>query len=83
MGKALRYVTEGAKRATNVSINEALLAQAKELQINISRAAEFGLMQAISEKKTEVWLQENQEALESSNEYVRRNGLPLAKYRNF
>jgi antitoxin CcdA len=83
MGKVSRYVAEGAKRATNVSINEALLAQAKELQVNVSRAAEFGLMQAIAEKKAEIWLKENREAIESSNEYVEKNGLPLARYRTF
>lgn len=28
------------------------------------------------------WKEENRAALESSNEYVRRHGLPLAKYRD-
>jgi len=83
MGKAMRYTAEAPKRATNVSINEALLAEAKELQVNVSRAAEFGLIQAIAEKRTEMWLKENKEALESSNKYVEQNGLPLAKYRQF
>lgn len=83
VGKASRYVAEGTKRATNVSINETLLAQAKELQVNVSRAAEFGLMQAIAEKKAEIWLKENGEAIESSNDYVEKHGLPLARYRSF
>ncbi|RUY20924.1 post-segregation antitoxin CcdA, partial [Mesorhizobium sp. M7A.F.Ca.CA.001.13.2.1] len=29
------------------------------------------------------WQEENKQAIESSNEYVRRNGLPLAKHRLF
>jgi len=29
------------------------------------------------------WVQENREAIESSNAYVEKNGLPLAKYRMF
>ena len=29
------------------------------------------------------WIEENAEAIRSSNEYVARHGLPLAKYRLF
>ena len=83
MGITSRRVAETSKKATNVSISEALLADAKELQINVSRAAEAGLDRAIAEKRAEIWLKENLEALQSSNEYVERNGLPLAKYRQF
>ena len=83
MGSTSRRVTEAPKKATNVSISEALLADAKELQINVSRAAEAGLDRAIAEKRAEIWLEENLEALQSSNDYVERNGLPLAKYRQF
>ena len=83
MGIASRRGSEAPKKATNVSISDALLADAKELQINVSRAAEAGLARAIAERRAEIWLQENGEALQSSNDYVARNGLPLAKYRQF
>jgi len=29
------------------------------------------------------WIEENAEAIRSSNEYVEKHGLPLAKYRMF
>lgn len=83
MGKAMRSVADAPKRATDVSINETLLAQAKELQVNVSRAAEAGLAKAIAERRSELWVQENREALDSSNEYVERHGLPLARHRRF
>jgi antitoxin CcdA len=83
MGITSHRVPEAPKKATNVSISETLLADAKELQINVSRAAEAGLDRAIAERRAEIWLRENLEALQSSNEYVERNGLPLAKYRQF
>lgn len=83
MGITSRRASQAPKKATNLSISEALLAEAKELQINVSRAAEAGLDRAIAEKRAEIWLQENREALQSSNDYVERNGLPLAKYRPF
>jgi len=68
MAASSRRGLDASKKATDVSISGALLADAKELRINISRA-------------TEIWLEKNLEALQSSNEYVERNGLPLAKYR--
>ena len=83
MSISSRRVTESPKKATNVSISEALLADAKELKINVSRAAEAGLDRAIAERRAEIWLEENSDALQSSNEYVEQNGLPLAKYRQF
>jgi antitoxin CcdA len=72
-----------AKKATNVSMAEALLAEAKALRINISQAAEAGLARAVAEKRAELWLQENRAALESSNAYVEKHGLPLEKHRTF
>jgi antitoxin CcdA len=72
-----------ARKATNVSINELLLAEARTLKINVSQAAEAGLARALAEKRAELWLQENQSALDSSNDYVDRHGLPLAQYRGF
>ena len=72
-----------AKRATNVSLAEDLLSEAKALHINISQAAEAGVAQAIARKRSELWLAENQEAIESSNAFVEKHGLPLAKHRMF
>lgn len=72
-----------ARKATNVSINEALLSEAKALKINVSKAAEAGLIVALAEKRSELWLEENRAALDSSNSYVEQHGLPLAQYRGF
>ncbi|PKO92853.1 MAG: post-segregation antitoxin CcdA [Betaproteobacteria bacterium HGW-Betaproteobacteria-10] len=72
-----------ARKATNVSINEALLSEAKALKINISKAAEAGLLIALAEKRSELWLAENRVALDSSNSYVEQHGLPLTQYRSF
>lgn len=79
---ASRFRT-ATKRATNVSLPEDLLAEAKALQINISQAAEAGVAQAVARARSELWLAENQEAIQSSNAFVEKYGLPLAKYRMF
>lgn len=71
------------QRAISVSLAEDLLAQAKALHINISQAAEAGVARAISRRRSELWLSENQEAIKSSNAFIEKHGLPLAKYRIF
>jgi len=72
-----------ARKATNVTLGESLLAEAKSLNINISQAAEAGVSRAVAKRRAELWLAENRAALESSNAYVDLNGLPLARYRDF
>jgi antitoxin CcdA len=71
------------KKTTSVSLAEPLLAEAKSLGINVSQAAEEGLAKAVLLKREERWIQENWDAIQSSNEYVERHGLPLAKFRMF
>lgn len=72
-----------AKKATNVSLAENLLAEAKALRINVSQAAEAGVANAVAEKRAEIWLKENKKAFECWNTYVEKHGLPLEKYRSF
>jgi antitoxin CcdA len=69
------------RKATNVTLSEPLLAEAKTLGISVSQAAEAGVAQAVAKKRAEIWARENHEALQSSNAYVEQHGLPLAKYR--
>jgi antitoxin CcdA len=80
---ATNNYANAAKKATNVSLAEPLLAEAKELRINISQAAEAGLAKAVAEKRAELWVAENAKAFEYWNAYVEKNGLPLAKYKSF
>ncbi len=75
--------TTSFRKATNVTIDAGLLEHAKRLGINISKASEEGLSRAVAARQEAIWLQSNQAALESSNAYVDRNGIPLAKHRNF
>ena len=71
------------KRATNVSLAVDLVEEARRLGINLSQACETGLADKVRHERGEEWKRENRAAIESSNEYVRKNGLPLARYRMF
>lgn len=80
---AINNYASAPKKATNVSLAESLLSEAKELHINVSQAAEAGLAKAVAEKRTELWLKENWGSIESSNAFVDQHGLPLEKVRMF
>ena len=72
-----------ARKAANLSLDAELIASARDLDINISRAAEDGLARAIKAERERRWLEENAEAIRQENEYVEKHGLPFAKYRQF
>ncbi|MFK4812560.1 type II toxin-antitoxin system CcdA family antitoxin [Devosia sp. ZW T5_3] len=76
-------MANAVRRATNVTIDQTLLDEAKGLGLNISRAAETGIETAVRAEKERLWQVENTEAIQSSNDYVEKYGLPLAKYRVF
>lgn len=71
------------RRPTNVSLDQSLVEKARSLEINLSRACERGLAAQIKASEEARWLAENAEAIASWNDYVDKNGLPLAKYRQF
>ncbi|MDO9488590.1 MAG: type II toxin-antitoxin system CcdA family antitoxin [Sphingomonadaceae bacterium] len=71
------------KKATNVSLDIALVDEARLLGVNLSRACERGLAEEIAEQKRRRWLEESREAIAWSNDYVEKHGLPLEKYRQF
>ena len=71
------------RRPINLSLDTGLVEEAKALGINMSRSAETSIAKAIADEKARLWLLENADALQSSNDYVKLNGLPLAKYRVF
>ena len=72
-----------ARKATNVSLDVALVAEAKDLGVSISQASNRGLKDAVKKARGERWLQENRAALDSYNAWVEANGLPLEKHRLF
>lgn len=71
------------RKAANLSIDAGVLAEAKALSVNISRAAEAGISDAVRKEKERRWKEENRETLESWNRWVEENGIPLAEYRQF
>jgi antitoxin CcdA len=83
MRMASRSSKPSPRRPTNVSLRADLIEEAKRLDINISQACEGGLAAEVSKSRADRWREENRAAIESSNAYVEKHGLPLARYRMF
>ena len=71
------------RKPTNVSLDAALVADARALGINLSRACETGLAAELKAERERQWREENRASIDDWNEWVRVNGLPLARYRQF
>ena len=72
-----------ARRATNVTLPEDLLREARALDVNLSQACERGLAAAVAEMRARQWRSENHTAISAWNDYVETNGVPLASHRQF
>lgn len=71
------------RRPTNVSLDRALVEEARSLGINLSQACERGIIEQLAKTRAERWTDENRAAMASSNAFVEGRGLPLAGNRQF
>ena len=72
-----------SRRATNVTLPEALLRDARAMGINLSQACERGLAAEVADARRRQLLEDNQDAMLAWNNYVAEHGLPLDAYRQF
>ena len=71
------------KKSTNLSLNSKVLEAAKELGLNLSQTVDLLLANEVKRRYWERWREDNREAFEAYNERIRKDGLPLAKYRTW
>ena len=65
------------RRPVNLTIREDILKKAKDLSLNASKAAEYGILLAIKAEREKQWLEENKEAISAHNERIEREGTLL------
>lgn len=75
--------TNAPKKAANLSINEDLLAKAREMNINLSATLEEALSEALRRRQREQWLAENREAMAAYNAHVEKHGVFSEGLRSF
>lgn len=65
------------KRIATLTIRKDLLAEARALRLNISRAAEAGIAAAVKDAKEVAWVKDSQAAIQAYNKRVSSSGLAL------
>jgi antitoxin CcdA len=73
----------GRKRAVNVTVDETVLAEAKQLGLNLSQILEEELRKRVVEEKTRRFQEEHREAIEAHNRFIEQHGIWSAKYRTW
>lgn len=71
------------KKATNLTLNSEVLAEAKKLGINISKACDVFLESLVKQEKERRWQLENAEFIANYNMSIEDEGLPLDHWRTF
>lgn len=74
---------EDGRKKTSLSISESLVRLARELGINLSRAAEAGILLEIRRRRDEAWLAKNRAAIAAYNARIEREGLFGDEHRGF
>jgi antitoxin CcdA len=68
------------KARTNVTLDAALLAEARVFELNVSAIAEGALETAVKAERARRWYAENAEAIEQRRRLIDEQGMPLADY---
>ena len=77
------YNVTAPKKPTNLSLNSDLLEKARSLKVNLSATLEQALNEKLKSIEAEKWRKDNKIAINSYNEFVRKNGCLGDEYREF
>ncbi len=72
-----------SKKAVNLSIDAALLREARECDINLSATLERALSEALRQQRRQRWLAENRPGIAAYNEQVDAHGAFADTLRTF
>ena len=67
----------------NLTLDPLIVAEARELGLNISQECERALVRRSKDERARRWREENRPAIEAWNAWMEKNGLPLARHRLF
>lgn len=71
------------KRAVNVTVDEDVLAEAKQLGLNLSQILEEELRKRVTEERTRRFQEEHGEAIEAHNRFIEKHGIFGEEFRNW
>jgi antitoxin CcdA len=68
-------INRPVKKAANLSVNSQLLAEAKQLNINLSATFESALEAEVKARRSAKWLEESKAGLQALNDFVEEHGM--------
>lgn len=71
------------RRATNVSLPEVLVEEARQFDVNISKECTAGLKAAVKREKVRRWQEQHRERIDAFAEWLDHNGMPFEDLRVF
>ena len=71
------------RRATNVTLPEELVAEARALNVNVSRACTTGLAAAVRQERTRRFQEEHRERIDAFTVWFEEHGMPFEDLRVF
>jgi antitoxin CcdA len=71
------------RKSTSMNLDGEVIAEAKALGINLSKAAENGIANAIKSERARMWKSENAGAITDYNDMIASAGVPLSQFRKF
>ena len=79
----MEYAPIQTRQRINLTLDPAIVSDARELGLNLSQECEQALSHRIKEERARRWQEENRPAIQAWNAWMEKNGLPLARYRLF
>ena len=71
------------RKPINLSLDEAVVAEARSLGINLSRACNDALAAEVARERDQRWRDDNRQWVDDYNKWIEANPLPLERYRLF
>jgi antitoxin CcdA len=71
------------RKATNVTLDSALLEEARALGINLSRTLEERLLELVKAERIKRWQEENRASIESMNRLIEEEGIFGEEFRTW
>ena len=72
-----------SRSKTSITMDDDLLAEAREYGINVSSAARDGVAAVVKAERQRRWKEENRAGIEEYNAWIEKNGLPFGNIRAF
>ena len=74
---------KSGRRPTNISLDSELLKDAREFNVNVSRACEQGLAEEVRKRKWAKWQEDNRGAIDAYNAFIEKHGTMSEYFHDF